>query len=349
MTNKEKREKIFDIFSQNLGWVKQHVRFEPDFDKGYICPLCFEIFFKKDLDISLNNFLSLEDVPPVSLGGKPLVLSCKECNSKSGHQLDVHLLNALLENDAKSFLPNSETFSTFEIDGNTLYGKIDINEKGQFFINFDEMNGKPEDKINFKEGLYHKVIEYNPRFHPNLRYTTRVQSKNMQMKFKTISDKRKAEVALLRIGYLSAFAKFGYGFLINENLRNVREQIKYPDKDILPKSFRFHCEFPDDCEGINMISLPNKLRCFLIVFRLKTKSSNRQFNIVLPGLDENSNDIYKNLEEYLSQGKENVTEGITFETLPEIEYLADKDLMFVSHHYWHRFTSEKDKPNFPAV
>jgi hypothetical protein len=90
-----KKEKIFKLFSQNLEWVKEHpsIRFKPDFSNGYICPLCFETFFEKDLDATLENYLTLEDIPPKSLGGKPLALTCKKCNSRSGHELDVHLLN----------------------------------------------------------------------------------------------------------------------------------------------------------------------------------------------------------------------------------------------------------------
>src|SRR5690348_10203246 len=109
--NKSKRKKLalFKLFSQNLDWVKEHpsIRFEPDFSKGYICPLCFDVFYEKDLDDSLTNHLTLEDIPPDALGGKPLALTCKKCNSRSGHELDAHLLKNLLIADAKMFLPNS--------------------------------------------------------------------------------------------------------------------------------------------------------------------------------------------------------------------------------------------------
>ena len=119
ISSKERRAKIFEVFVRNLDWVAEHkdVNFEPPFTNGYICPICFDPFFEKDLDISIPNYLTLEDVPPASLGGRPIVLTCKSCNSKTGHDLDAHLLNALLEVDSKTFLPNSEGSATFEIDG----------------------------------------------------------------------------------------------------------------------------------------------------------------------------------------------------------------------------------------
>ena len=84
-SNRQKREKIFKLFSQNLEWVKDHpaISFIPDFSSGYICPLCFDVFFEKDLDKISTNPLTLEDIPPASLGGKPKTLTCKKCNSRS--------------------------------------------------------------------------------------------------------------------------------------------------------------------------------------------------------------------------------------------------------------------------
>ncbi|RMZ58457.1 hypothetical protein D1632_12620 [Chryseobacterium nematophagum] len=71
---------IFNIFSKNLEWVKEHpdIKFYPDFNDDYTCPLCFEVFFKKDLDSTLDNFLTLEDIPPVSLGGKPFSVNLQK-------------------------------------------------------------------------------------------------------------------------------------------------------------------------------------------------------------------------------------------------------------------------------
>ena len=349
MKPKQKREKIFYIFSQNLDWVKKHhqIRFEPDFENGYICPLCVEIFFKKDLNVNLKNFLTLEDVPPAALGGKARILTCKKCNSRSGHKLDSHLLNALLEADSKLFLPNSETLSTFEIDGNVINGKIKIDNEGKFLIDFQKQYSNPQSSKEFKKGLFNSETVYNPIFYPNIRYTTRFKSKEITMKFKKTSDERRAAIALLRIAYLHAFSKLGNSFIINNNLKVIREQILNPEKEILPKVFWIKYEFPEDCEGINIITWPKKLNCYLVTFRLITKSISRQFSIALPGPSEFGPDIYKNLEEILCVGDGTEKEVITFETLPDRDYIKDEDLVFGSHYYWQEYTKESYKPRFP--
>jgi hypothetical protein len=49
---------------------------------GYACPVCL-----RPADI---NALTAEDVPPRRVGGRPLVLTCADCNSHGGYALDVH-------------------------------------------------------------------------------------------------------------------------------------------------------------------------------------------------------------------------------------------------------------------
>src|SRR5690242_695485 len=50
---------------------------------GYGCPLCL----RASRDI---NLFTAEDVPLRKVGGVPLVLTCRDCNSRGGHQLDAH-------------------------------------------------------------------------------------------------------------------------------------------------------------------------------------------------------------------------------------------------------------------
>ena len=51
----------------------------------YCCPLCLRGFDAEHMD-----HLSIEDVPPRSVGGRPLLLTCRECNNKHGTELDAH-------------------------------------------------------------------------------------------------------------------------------------------------------------------------------------------------------------------------------------------------------------------
>ena len=49
----------------------------------YGCPLCLCLFSRDQIED-----LSLDDVPPKTVGAKLKVLTCEACNSTAGHQLD---------------------------------------------------------------------------------------------------------------------------------------------------------------------------------------------------------------------------------------------------------------------
>lgn len=344
--NYSRKESIFKIFSQNLEWIKEDpiIEFRPDFSNGYICPLCFNVFFKKDLNSNLDNFLTLEDIPPKSLGGKPRALTCKDCNSKSGHELDVHLLNNLLDIDVNSFLPNSKSKAVFELSGNKVNGMIEIKEDGVMNLNLQPKSSNPTEAKNFMEQFTPPKTLYNPLFYPEKIFENGFQSPSFNLKFKNNFNERRAEVALLRIAYLLGFSSFGNGFFLNSGLYKVREQILKPDENILPKVFWIKYHFPEELEGINIITLPKDLQCFLIVFSLTTKSISRQFAIVLPGPTDPGIKVYDYIEKNLCVGDgTEFLEGF-FEHINVEGLLKEKQFAFASNILWENFTNENYKP-----
>ncbi len=296
------RRKIFDLFSKNLEIIKSHpeVKFDPDFQNGYICPLCFDPFFVSDLDYSSPNRLTLEDVPPKSLGGKPKLLTCKKCNSKSGHALDVHLLKKLEEIDAKEFLPNVAYRTSFRSENNKMNGTVEISKDGRLCYDLKPEWSNPEETKRFMEEVFpgFAILDSKPQIMKN--QNEAYKSNLYSIEFPKLTNDFRAKVALLRVGYLLSFSLLGNAFLINGNLFKVREQISNPDKKILPRQFGINFEFPEILEGINLIKSPKELRCFLVVFYLKSKSKKRQFAIVLPGPSALGIKIYENLETALA-------------------------------------------------
>ena len=349
ISGKDKRLKLFEIYSKNLEWVKKHpdISFKPDFKNGVICPICFKLFSEKDLDLSIDNHLTLEDVPPKSLGGKPLTLTCKDCNSRSGYSLDKNLLQRLLEIDADSFLPNSRTKAKFKLLNNTVNGLIEIDDKGKWHIDLQTERSNPNDAAKFIDNMFPPRTSYSPLFHPEKIFESEYESPEFSLEFLKTANVRKAEVALLRIGYLLAYSAFGYGFLINSGLYKVRAQILNPEKDILPKVFWLPVELPEEREGVNIVTLPKELRCFLIVFRLRTRSKSRQFSIVLPGPSDPGTKVYDFILNELCVG-----DGTTFldgmtEYIDTTDFLKHEKYAFASHYFWQRNTGSDYKENLP--
>lgn len=56
-------------------------------DRFYVCPVCLIAFGEETLAL---RFLTREDVPPKSMGGRKLALTCRRCNSAGGHDVDSH-------------------------------------------------------------------------------------------------------------------------------------------------------------------------------------------------------------------------------------------------------------------
>ncbi len=332
------KEKIYNIYSENLSWVKEHpaISLSPDFTEGYICPLCLDFFSRKDLSQESANPLTFDHNPPASLGGKQGVLTCRKCNSEAGHKLDGHLLKRLEDIDFFEFMPYSKKQAILDNKGNKVSSVISIDSQGIFNINVDRKNSKPE----YADGFFsnYTVTKYNPF----LNFDTLGQEDEVRydfnMKVCDRSNERHAEVALLKIAYLYAFQKFGNGFIINPNLSKVREQILNPEKEILPRPFWIKYNFPAEVLGLNIINKPTDLQCFLVIFELATKSGRRQFAIALPGATKPGLMIYENMKKNLCMDEAG-SSSLNLEHLYDREYARDKKLTFASYQYWKKFTS----------
>jgi len=60
----------------------------PKLGDKYVCPLCRDAFERSEIE----SKLSVEHVPPSSVGGRPVALTCKRCNNTAGTLLDAEML-----------------------------------------------------------------------------------------------------------------------------------------------------------------------------------------------------------------------------------------------------------------
>ena len=123
MNSKERREILLRKYIEEVEQL--HVSFSEGYDdmgKGsFICPLCLRIFNVGQLGEQVNSYITIEHVPPENLGGKPLVLTCKECNSSCGHDLDVYLRNEIEHHERAYFNGSKGHFSKYS------HGGVEVN------------------------------------------------------------------------------------------------------------------------------------------------------------------------------------------------------------------------------
>jgi len=278
------RERIFQKYAENLKQICFDCNWEtiPDNLKGkaeqlYSCPLCDENFYEFHLNQKHQNSLTLEDVPPVCVGGKPIILTCESCNNEAGSKLDHYLkkymeFNFLTKGDIEiPVLVNLNKSNTFKskliIDKKLKTFKYIIAKKSHYALN------KIKEIDKSKEGF------------------------NIQTRIK-IGNKLKAEKALLRTAHLYAFAKLGYAYSLSLGGKLISSELKNKTHNEI-KTLIISENLPMKSEGIYCCEISSTIKLVFVVLKLKLKSNEKLLAVTLPGLTMESVEYYKNCNKNL--------------------------------------------------
>lgn len=323
----ERRKNIFDKFSTHLNDMRKEgklVGIELKYENTYICPICLNQFSEADLVANSKNMLTLEDSPPDSLGGKKVALTCRDCNSRCGHDLDFHLQEAILELDSKEHLPHSSQKATITVDGIPIQGEVKVTETSME-ITLSEKNNNPiVVQEHLKKVAPDKVATVEPR-----------PSRVNPLKF---------DVALLKSAYILAFAKFGYNLFLNPCYDIVREQLKNPETRIYPEGFWTKQRFAEEHEGVYFI-LDEGFQAIFIILPVKTKSTTRRFGVALPMPNVPIEEVVSKLKEQeagFSLKLDNMGGG-------DIDYLTNKEAINKMNEWISKIGEDVTTANEPDV
>lgn len=196
MERSDRKQKLYNLGKKALGSLLGR-----EFP-GYVCPICLRSF--EGLD-----GLTEEHVPPKSIGGNVLCLTCRQCNSGAGHAVDAHVNREKL----------SRSFSS--TDGRVRRAKIVVE---CIQVNIELARNE--------NGAHMQVLgaQNDPRAVEALQSALRrIQSGSSFHVRDTVSySRRRADVAYLRSAYLGAFAKLGYTYILRAPLDRVRQQVQDP-------------------------------------------------------------------------------------------------------------------------
>ena len=253
---------------------------------SYICPLCLRIFRLAQLGNDINKYITLEHVPPENLGGKPLVLTCKYCNSNCGHDLDVYLRNELEHREGKYFNDPKGYVSKFEYGGNSVNAIMKEDENGIVNIFIENKHNPP--------GVVDRFVESTKARDGDL---------NIPGSFKLGNHRRKTEVvdvAILKSAYLFAFYKLGYRYILSTNLNAIRKQILNPNEKVLPPFYLLFNEslipdtIPDDIYTFTLDG--EKVLIIILTFNLSSSNYLHRFATILPMPNTKDLDLYNRLK-----------------------------------------------------
>lgn len=282
----DKKEYYIKMHS-NLQYAKRY-----NFNGDYLCPICLKEYSEQDV----RNVLTEEDVPQRSLGGNRIALTCRECNSCCGSEIDNHLLNAITAKEHRLFFPCSERKIHIEKNGQLLNANLQIDEDRTIKLLVDTKRNNPNTWNDF----------HNNILLPN----EIVNMEDIPLK----RNERRISAALLKNAYLLLFVKTGYTFLLDKYYDSLRKQILEPDL--------FHV--PDRLWTMQNISIPdgiyltqdNRCRGFFVIYTLKLKLSYRVC-VLIPTPNVPYLMAVKEL------GKIDSKSRVTILRLPDLDYFND--------------------------
>ncbi len=271
---------LFEHYRQNLNALlaaDPRLTVKPARDDIVVCPLCFNKYFT--LDDLQNGDLTGEHIPPEKLGGTIVALTCRDCNNNHGALLDSHLVKYVRNIDA--LMGTGPTY---------VDGIASTKDSGEFRIEFRSTGENRWELLGVPQASNVKHIE---------NFTNEFHSDDFSFKLTLrLGNERRAQLSLVRSGYLTAFQYLGYGFLIN--LGRLRHQFNNPDEDIFPiRSVIFPFEAPSDFVGVNIVSKPPEMKCYLIVFDVQAENGLlRRAGVMLPGPNVEDYAMFMNLEKF---------------------------------------------------
>lgn len=288
MNNREKRE---ILLSKYLKEVEQlNITFPEGYDdmgKGsFICPLCRKVFDIAQLGEQVNSYITLEHVPPENLGGKPIVLTCKDCNSTCGHDLDVYLRNEIEHHERAYFNGSKGHFSKFSHGGVQVNAVTNEDKDGTINIKIERKRNSPIVFDTFCESIQSSSDDLHIDGHLILGDHKR--------------NAKIANIALLKSAYLYAFYKLGYRYILSTKLDAIKMQIENPNEDRLPPYYNLFNEshIPNNQPDDIYIYTLDEESVLVVVLTLKLSNSNflHRFATVLPMPGQEDLELYNRIK-----------------------------------------------------
>jgi len=198
--------------------VEAFQRIAPKAPSVYVCPLCAQCF---DRDALENRTLTIEHAPPEALGGRPVCLTCKPCNSSAGHTVDAHMVRREALIDFVTGTMDKPASARFEV-GNASVNVDYYNGPAGVLVIGDPKRNSPE-----AQDRVAKAFE-------GAHQSGRAQTLSFKVTPSRLGYDARLHVAgALRSAYLIAFAALGYTYIFQRRLERVRRQLRAPDDVVI--------------------------------------------------------------------------------------------------------------------
>jgi hypothetical protein len=246
----KKRDKRVAIFHRGAAALAKYRNGDTSL---YLCPICCKGFTEGDAEAGV--LVSLEHVPPQSLGGKPLLLTCSECNSESGRKTEFNAAN----------LANLKSFGDIVTGNSEGTVQCILNMGGEkVAVSLSRKAGATEFRACAKANNPAALERLNGHMKA-LSNDEKWDGEQFNITKKLKLDYRLLRLAFLKSGFLLVSAWLGYGFVLDSRLDIVRDQIMRPEENLLD-SFWFLPEKDTGLPAKRIVSVTDPLAFFLVNF-----------------------------------------------------------------------------------
>lgn len=322
------KELLFDKYSRNLDDVLSLIpNLKRSGNRLYMCPLCRVIFSEEHLNQTCENPLTIEHIPPKSVGGKEMVLTCKKCNNEHGSKFDSHLIEKLAFKKLTLLKPGTVKKNLKYKIGN------EISANGNLFVD-------QQSNINF-------VLEEkrtNPKFHRDIIDFVTGKRGDVKVDFSLQTyNENKVKISVLRSAYLKTFKELGYAFIINSNSDIPRKVImEYPDVETIRGVYSAS---ENNCIlGLSVITKPAQLQGYIVGLKILKDDVEELYNVFLPGGNTQSRQLYSELEKMKSGIESNDASNFEITLLDGENYLGGDNKLFALEHWGNQYTIHKGLP-----
>jgi hypothetical protein len=295
-------ERLFDTYAANLSACLSE-------RCDYIeCPLCLGRFSRDDIR---SGAITDEHIIARGLGsrlryktwGKLRTLTCRRCNNRDGTRLDAHLIRGVRAEDILAGLTEEHLDVRFIVGGTNIGADLYLSAGGKPTLKVIGDKKRSDPKMQEASGRAFEQGEETFKIEMNLGYSP------LNLK-----------VAFQRIAYLLMFRHFGYHYIRHESVRDVREQISRPDKDLIVSNAVHRLDdAPPDLFGLDILHTPHDLRCFFVTLDLST-ALDRYVGVVMPGLDSRDERVYERWGKYAAKGQKAKCSSLKFPINPQATF-----------------------------
>lgn len=225
----------------------------------YACPLCLDIFVRQ---AAIDGELTEEHVPPKSLGGRGLLLTCGGCNNAAGSKIDAQAAHQREVVDFARGAAGAMVSVTIHADGVPLRGEARWTDRGL------EIFGVPQRNNPMKQAEHLRTLDaFVERGTPN---------PSVVITTKTHFEEVRVRLSWMRSAYMVAFAALGWSYILRDVMQPIRDQIVRPDERVLPTLMLRDPDAPPDKRGMLLVEQPDELRCLAVTLG--------EWTVFLPGI-----------------------------------------------------------------